>query len=93
MSEISKFGRRYEREFKQKAIALVLGGRSQGEVSRDLGERCGKNRVARLMRAQGLRARQKRRFRPRTTDSRHGQRSPRNFEAQMFPHNQYNPTN
>jgi transposase InsO family protein len=38
---------------------------------RDLGERCGKNRVARLMNAQGLRARQKRRFTPRTTDSRH----------------------
>ena len=37
MSEISKFGRRYGREFKEKAIALVLGGRSQGEVSRDLG--------------------------------------------------------
>lgn len=38
---------------------------------RDLGERCGKNRIARLMNAQGLRARQKRRFTPRTTDSRH----------------------
>ena len=37
MSEISKFGRRYDREFKQKADALVLGGRRQGEVSRDLG--------------------------------------------------------
>lgn len=37
MSEISKFGRRYDREFKEKAVALVRGGRSQGEVSRDLG--------------------------------------------------------
>ncbi len=37
MSEISKFGRRYDREFKEKAVALVLSGRSQGEVSRDLG--------------------------------------------------------
>ena len=37
MSEISKFGRRYDREFKQKAVAFVLGGRRQGEVSRDLG--------------------------------------------------------
>jgi transposase len=37
MATISKFGRRYDREFKQKAVALVLGGRSQGEVSRDLG--------------------------------------------------------
>ena len=38
---------------------------------RELGERCGKNRIARLMRAQGLCARQKRRWCPRTTDSRH----------------------
>ena len=37
MSAISKFGRRYDREFKEKAVALVLSGRSQGEVSRDLG--------------------------------------------------------
>jgi transposase-like protein len=37
MSAISKFGRRYDREFKEKAVALVLAGRSQGEVSRDLG--------------------------------------------------------
>jgi len=37
MPAISKFGRRYDREFKQKAVALVQGGRSQGEVSRDLG--------------------------------------------------------
>jgi len=37
MLEISKFGRRYDREFKEKAVALVRSGRSQGEVSRDLG--------------------------------------------------------
>ena len=37
MSEISRFVRRYDRESKEKAVALVLGGRSQGEVSRDLG--------------------------------------------------------
>ena len=36
----------------------------------DLGHRCGKSRVARLMREQQLRPKQKRRFRPRTTDSR-----------------------
>jgi len=35
------------------------------------GERCGKNRIARLMRQQGLRAKQKRRFRPLTTQSQH----------------------
>ena len=34
-------------------------------------ERCGRHRVARLRRAHRLRATQKRRFRPRTTDSRH----------------------
>lgn len=38
---------------------------------RRAGQRCGKNRVARLMRQQGLRARQKRRFRPLTTQSQH----------------------
>lgn len=37
MSEQNKFGRRYDREFKENAVALVLKGRSQGEVSRDLG--------------------------------------------------------
>jgi transposase InsO family protein len=35
------------------------------------GCRCGKNRIARLMRSRGLRARQKRRFRPKTTQSDH----------------------
>lgn len=40
-------------------------------VLRRAGERCGRHRVARLMRAHRLRATQKRRFRPRTTDSRH----------------------
>ena len=38
---------------------------------RRAGEPCGRHRVARLMLRAGLRARQKRRFRPRTTDSRH----------------------
>ena len=38
---------------------------------RRAGQRCGKNRVARLMRQHGLQARQKRRFVPRTTQSRH----------------------
>jgi len=42
---------------------------------RELGHRCGKNRVARLMRESGLRARQKRRFRPRTTDSGHNHKN------------------
>jgi transposase InsO family protein len=36
---------------------------------RALGQRCGKNRISRLMREQGLRPKQKRRFRPVTTQS------------------------
>ena len=40
-------------------------------VLRRAGETCGRHRVARLMRVHRLRATQKRRFRPRTTDSRH----------------------
>lgn len=39
----------------------------------DAGVACGRHRVARLMRQEGLRGAQKRRFRPRTTDSRHHQ--------------------
>lgn len=38
---------------------------------RKRGRRCGKNRIARLMRLGGLRARQKHRFRPQTTQSDH----------------------
>lgn len=38
---------------------------------RQAGERCGKNRVHKLMRQQQWKARQKRRFRPHTTDSGH----------------------
>lgn len=38
---------------------------------REAGQRCSKNRINRLLRFCGLRARQKRRFRPRTTDSNH----------------------
>jgi transposase InsO family protein len=40
-------------------------------VLRREGQRCGKNRIARLMRDNGLKARQKRRFVPRTTQSNH----------------------
>ena len=50
---------------------------------RELGKRCGKNRVARLMREQGLRARQKRRFRPRTTESRHNHKIAENWLAKV----------
>ena len=50
---------------------------------RELSHRCGKSRVARLMRESGLRARQKRRFRPRTTDSRHSHKIAENWLAKV----------
>lgn len=50
---------------------------------RSLGERCGKNRVLRLMRQENLRPRQKRRFRPRTTQSRHDHPIAPNWLAQV----------
>ena len=50
---------------------------------REQGERCGKNRVARLMREEGLRPRQKRRFRPWTTQSRHDHKIAENWLAKV----------
>ena len=57
-------------------VLFEAGGRTYGSprlavALRRAGESCGRHRVARLMARTGLRARQKRRFRPRTTDSRH----------------------
>ena len=53
---------------------------------------CGTNRVCRLMREQGLQARQKRRFRPRTTQSRHEtSRLPRTGWP-SYPNRPCNPT-
>ena len=49
----------------------------------DRGQRCGKNRIARLMRLEGLRPRQKRRFRPRTTESRHAHPIAENWLAKI----------
>jgi transposase len=37
MNEKSQFGRRYDREFKENAVALVHGGKRISEVARDLG--------------------------------------------------------
>lgn len=49
-----------------------------------VGQRCGKNRVARLMREQGLRPKQKRRrWRPVTTNSHHRQPVAENWLARM----------
>ena len=50
---------------------------------REQGHRCGKNRISRLMREEGLRPKQKRRFRPRTTDSRHDHRIAENWLAKV----------
>jgi transposase InsO family protein len=50
---------------------------------RRAGHRCGKNRVARLMRQNKLKARQKRRFVPRTTQSDHDQPLAPNWLAQV----------
>ena len=49
----------------------------------ELGHHCGKNRIARLMREECLRPKQKRRFRPRTTDSRHGHKVAPNWLAKV----------
>ena len=37
MTDNSACGRRYDREFKQNAVALVRGGKSISQVARDLG--------------------------------------------------------
>ncbi|HXY55761.1 MAG TPA: IS3 family transposase, partial [Nitrospirota bacterium] len=48
----------------------VYGSPRITEALREQGTRCGKNRIARLMKENGIRAEVKRRFR-KTTDSRH----------------------
>ena len=50
---------------------------------RKTGRRCGKNRIARLMRSRGLRAKQKRRFRPQTTQSDHNLPIAQNWLARI----------
>jgi transposase InsO family protein len=49
----------------------------------DLGHHCGKNRIVRLMREQCLRPKQKRRFRPRTTDSGHHHKVAENWLSKV----------
>jgi len=48
------------------------------------GERCGRKRVASLMREAGLRVKVQRRFRPQTTDSKHSHRVADNVLARRF---------
>lgn len=50
---------------------------------RALGECCGQNRIGRLMREAGLRPAQKRRFRPKTTDSRHPHKIAENWLSKV----------
>jgi transposase InsO family protein len=50
---------------------------------RESGQRCGKNRIARRMRESALRPKQKRRFRPCTTDSRHRHKVAENWLAKV----------
>lgn len=50
---------------------------------RKTGRRCGKNRIARLMRENALRPTQKRRFRPQTTQSNHKLPIAENWLARM----------
>lgn len=53
------------------ASGRTYGARRLAAALRRAGERCGRHRVGRIMRGRGLRAKQKRRFRPKTTDSDH----------------------
>ncbi len=48
------------------------------------GERCGRNRIARLMRQEGLRVKGRRRLRPTTTDSKHTHRVAPNLLDRRF---------
>ena len=61
---------RHSRRYGSRRVAVELQAESEIE-----GERIGRRRVRRLMRELKLRAIQPRRFVPRTTDSRHGQRT------------------
>ena len=69
--------RQQDQELSVRIARSFLGSRQTygcRRLRRDLqeqGQGCGVNRISRLMRAHGWRARQKRRFRPRTTDARH----------------------
>ena len=57
------------------------------------GERCGRKRVARLMRQDGLRVKGHRRARPQTTDSRHPHRVAENVLARRFSVTEIEATN
>ncbi len=60
---------------------------------RAMGERCGRKRVARLMREAGLRVKVSRRFRPTTTDSKHTHRVAPNLLDRRFAVTEIEATN
>jgi len=65
-------------------VDQVYGAPRMHRELRADGHRCGRHRVARIMRAAGLRARRRLRRRPRTTDSRHALPVAPNVLAQDF---------
>jgi transposase InsO family protein len=65
-------------------VDQVYGAPRMLQELRAEGHRCGRHRVARIMRAAGLRARRRPRRRPRTTDSRHALPVAPNVLAQDF---------
>jgi putative transposase len=69
-SQDSVIGQRLREHFRQSRGSYGWR-RLQQQLSKE-GHRCGKRRIRRLMTELGLRALQKGRFRPRTTQSRHG---------------------
>lgn len=83
---------RAQRDEQLRARIRVVHGRSRAtygspRVHAELaaqGERCGRKRVARLMRAEGLRVKVRRRGRPQTTDSRHPHPVAENVLARRF---------
>ena len=76
--KVSEVFRRHARRYGARRIVAEL---------KAAGTRVGRRRVRRVMRAQGLVAIQPRRFVPRTTDSRHGQRMSPNLlrDRQLLP--------
>src|SRR5438067_655399 len=80
--------RKFTREFKMSAVQLVnQQGYSVPEAAKSLGvdPNCVRqNTVAKIMRAQAIRARTKKKFVPRTTDGRHGQPLARNVLDRQF---------
>ena len=72
--------RKEDRELLEMILAIYKKSRKiygAPRIHRELqkqGVRCGQKRVARLMRESGIRGKCKRRFKPKTTDSNHGER-------------------